>query len=61
MKKIKIITYSICGGLVGVAAVMESARLGSMNSASSGLYYEMDAIAAVVIAEPSMSGGTGRI
>ena len=59
--KVKISAYVICGLLVGAAAVIEAARLGSMNSASSGLSYEMDAIAAVVIGGTSMSGGKGKI
>lgn len=60
-KKVKVAAFSILGALVGVAAVMESARLGSMNSASSGLNYEMDAIAAVVIGGTSMAGGSGLV
>lgn len=59
--RVKIATYVISGVLVALAAVIEATRLGSMNSASSGLSYEMDAIAAVVIGGTSMSGGRGRI
>ena len=59
--RIKIITYTISGVLVSLAAIIEASRLGSMNSASSGISYEMDAIAAVVIGGTSMSGGKGRI
>lgn len=61
VNKIKIITYTISGVLVSIAAIIEAARLGSMNSASSGISYEMDAIAAVVIGGTSMSGGRGKI
>lgn len=60
-KKVKVVAYALLGGLVGIAAVMESARLGSMNSASSGTNYEMDAIAAVVIGGTSMAGGSGLV
>jgi len=59
--RIKIITYTLSGILVSLAAIIEASRLGSMNSASSGISYEMDAIAAVVIGGTSMSGGKGRI
>lgn len=59
--RVKILTYIVSGALVGMAAVVEASRLGSMNSASSGTSYEMDAIAAVVIGGTSMSGGKGRI
>lgn len=61
VNKIKVITYAISGFLVSMAAIIEAARLGSMNSASSGSSYEMDAIAAVVIGGTSMSGGRGKI
>lgn len=60
-KKVKILTYAISGVLVALASVIEASRLGSMNSASSGLSYDMDAIAAVVIGGTRMSGGYGRI
>ncbi|MCF0133175.1 MAG: ABC transporter permease [Blautia sp.] len=59
--KIKIKTYAISGVLVALASIIEAARLGSMNSASSGSSYEMDAIAAVVIGGTSMAGGRGKI
>ena len=59
--RVKIATYMISGALVAAASVVEASRLGSMNSASSGTSYEMDAIAAVVIGGTSMSGGKGKI
>ena len=59
--KVKIITYALSGLLVSIAAIIETSRLGSVNSASSGSSYEMDAIAAVVIGGTSMSGGRGKI
>lgn len=59
--RVKIITYLISGVLVALAAIVETSRLGSVNSASSGASYEMDAIAAVVIGGTSMAGGRGRI
>lgn len=54
-------TYALAGILVAFAAIIEASRLGSMNSASSGLSYDMDSIAAVVIGGTSMSGGHGKI
>lgn len=60
-RKTIIATYMIAGTLVAFAAIIEASRLGSMNSASSGLSYDMDAIAAVVIGGTNMSGGRGKI
>jgi ribose transport system permease protein len=59
--KIKIMTYGLIGLLVGIASVIETARLASVSSSTSGLYYEMDAIAAVIIGGTPMSGGKGKI
>lgn len=59
--KVKCVTYTIAAVLVMVAAIVETSRLGSVNSASSGTSYEMDAIAAAVIGGTSMSGGKGKI
>ncbi len=52
--------YALCGALAGVAGVILSARLDSAQP-SSGLGYELDTIAAVVIGGASLSGGVGGI
>lgn len=61
VKKVLVTVYMLSGLLIALAAMVEASRLGSMNSASSGISYDMDAIAAVVIGGTSMSGGHGRI
>jgi len=60
VKRVLIYVYMIAGALVAFAALVESSRLGSMNSATSGTLYELQAIAAVVIGGTAMSGGRGR-
>jgi len=52
--------YTVCGLLAGLAGVILSARLDSAQP-SSGLGYELDTIAAVVIGGTSLSGGVGGI
>jgi ribose transport system permease protein len=52
--------YTICGTLAGLAGIILSARLDSAQP-SSGLGYELDTIAAVVIGGASLSGGLGGI
>jgi ribose transport system permease protein len=52
--------YVICAGLAGLAGVILSARLDSAQP-SSGIGYELDTIAAVVIGGASLSGGVGGI
>lgn len=61
VNKVLVTVYMLSGLLIALAAMVEASRLGSMNSASSGISYDMDAIAAVVIGGTSMSGGHGRI
>jgi ribose transport system permease protein len=58
---VKFSVYALAGGLAGLGAVMESSRLNSVSSANSGLAYELDAIAAVIVGGTRMSGGRGKI
>ncbi len=61
INKVKVYTFIISGMFISIAGIVEASRLGSINSASSGISYEMDAITAVVIGGTSMSGGRGKI
>lgn len=58
---VKLMTYVLTGLTVGVSAVLLSSRLNAVSSTNAGVYYELDAIAAVVIGGTSMSGGMGTI
>ncbi len=59
--KVKIGSYMLMGLFAGIAAVGLAGRMNSVSTSQHGLYYELDAIAAVVIGGTSMSGGRGRI
>jgi ribose transport system permease protein len=59
--RVKIGVYSLAGLLVSVAAIIETSRLNSISSSSSGVQYELDAIAAVIIGGTRMTGGRGKI
>jgi ribose transport system permease protein len=52
--------FALAGLLYAVTGFIEAARIGS-NSASTGLNYELDAIASVALGGTSMNGGRGRI
>jgi len=52
--------YTVCGGMVGLAAVMYMMRL-NIASPILGVGFELNAIAAVVIGGTSMSGGKGSM
>jgi ribose transport system permease protein len=60
VKSVTVWVYTVCGLLAGLAGVILSARLDS-SQPSSGLGYELDTIAAVVIGGASLSGGVGGI
>lgn len=60
VRKWKIIIYAFAGLFIGLAGIMISARLGSAQPAT-GMGYELQAIAAVVIGGTSLSGGRGSI
>jgi len=56
----KIVIYTLAGVFTGLAGVMISARLASAQPGT-GLGYELQAIAAVVIGGTSLSGGKGSM
>jgi ribose transport system permease protein len=58
--RIKLMVYTLGGGLAAVAGLLVTARLDSATP-NAGLGYELDSIAAVVIGGTSLSGGRGSI
>ncbi|MGP4115236.1 ABC transporter permease [Streptomyces sp. 4N509B] len=60
VRRWKIAIYTFAGLFIGLAGVLISARLGSAQPAT-GMGYELQAIAAVVIGGTSLSGGKGSI
>jgi ribose transport system permease protein len=53
-------TYVWCGALAGIAGVMLSARLQS-GQPTAGEFYELTAIAAVILGGASLQGGEGTL
>lgn len=58
--QIKIITYVVLGVCVGVATVLYVPRLGSA-SPTTGLLWELEAIASVIVGGTALKGGEGKI
>jgi ribose/xylose/arabinose/galactoside ABC-type transport system permease subunit len=56
--RVKILTYTVCGALVGLSACMSVGYFGSA-SPDAGKGYELDVIAAAVIGGASLQGGRG--
>jgi ribose transport system permease protein len=61
VNKVKTLIFVYAGTLYGLAAFLLASRLTSIQAASAGSGYEMDAIAAVAIGGTSMDGGKGKI
>lgn len=61
VESVKRRVYVIMGFLVALAAIIQVARIGSMDYANAGSGYEMDAISAVIVGGTSMMGGRGTI
>jgi ribose transport system permease protein len=60
VKRIITSTYVWCGGLAGLAGVMLAARLQS-GQPTAGEFYELTAIAAVILGGASLHGGEGTL
>lgn len=60
VRRVKMIAYTICGALSGLAGVVLAARI-TTGQPNAGVGYELDAIAAVVIGGTSLNGGVGNI
>ncbi|WP_341312973.1 ABC transporter permease [Paraburkholderia sp. IMGN_8] len=58
--KVKIVTYVLLGICVGVATVLYVPRLGSATP-TTGLLWELEAIASVVVGGTALKGGEGRV
>lgn len=56
-RRIKLLTYVICGILAGVAGIVASSRIYSADANNIGLNLEMDAILAVALGGNILSGG----
>ena len=58
--RVRLTTYVVLGLLVGIATILYVPRLGSA-SPSTGLLWELEAIAAVIIGGTVLKGGFGRV
>lgn len=61
VERIVLSTFVIAGICVGLSAIMLTSRLSSVSPSDAGYFYELDAIAAVVIGGTALSGGRGTV
>ncbi|MGA2481132.1 MAG: ABC transporter permease [Spirochaetia bacterium] len=59
--RIKFMTYTLCGLVVSISAVMLSSRFNAVSTSNLGMGFELDAIAAVIIGGTPLSGGRGTV
>src|SRR5213593_245450 len=60
VERVQLVVYSICGGCAGLAGILVASRLNA-GYPRAGEFYELDAIAAVVVGGTSLFGGRGSI
>lgn len=58
---VKLVSYAILGLITGVASLCVASEFNSVSPSQQGIYFELDAIAAVVIGGTSLAGGRGQI
>ena len=56
-RRVKLLVYTICGGMAAVAGLIESAGIKGADCNNAGLMIELDAILAVAIGGTSLNGG----
>lgn len=59
--RIKLLTYALTGFVVGVSAILLSSRFNAVSTSNTGMSFELDAIAAVIIGGTPMTGGRGTV
>ncbi|MGH1483937.1 MAG: ABC transporter permease subunit [Geminicoccales bacterium] len=59
--RVKLFTYLYCAFLAGIAGLVLTSRMESGEPGQAGVFWELDAIAAVVIGGTSLRGGKGSI
>jgi len=59
--RIKSLAYILTGFVVGISATLLSSRFNAVSTSNMGMFFELDAIAAVIIGGTPMTGGRGTI
>jgi ribose transport system permease protein len=59
--RVKTIAYTITGMLVAISSILLSSRFNAVSTSNTGMGYELDAIAAVIVGGTPMTGGRGTI
>ena len=60
VNRVLMVAYVVCGAMAGLGGVIEASQF-TAGDPKSGMMYELDVIAAVVVGGTSLSGGEGKI
>jgi len=61
VNRIKFLAYTLIGLTVGISSTLLSSRFNAVSTSNMGMFFELDAIAAVIIGGTPMTGGRGTI
>lgn len=61
LRRVQTLAFTLLGAFCALAAVFVAARQNSVSTPTTGLFFELDAIAAVVIGGTRMQGGSGSV
>lgn len=61
VERVKVIAYTITGVLVAISSILLSSRFNAVSTSNTGMGYELDAIAAVIVGGTPFSGGRGTV
>jgi len=59
--RVKVIAYTITGALVAISSILLSSRFNAVSTSNTGMGYELDAIAAVIVGGTPFTGGRGTV
>lgn len=58
---VKLLTYTFVGLSVGLSSLLSASRMNAVSASTTGLNFELDAIAAAIIGGTSLKGGRGTV
>ncbi len=61
VNRVKLVAYTITGVIVSISAILLATRFNAVSTSNTGVGYELDSIAAVIIGGTPITGGRGSI
>lgn len=61
VNKVKFFSYTLNGILVAISSILLASRFNAVSTSNTGMGFELDAIAAVIVGGTTMTGGRGTV